>query len=250
MVATPTRGPDIIKGLRDAARFRGFDVDDSEAIGMVSSFCKDAHVETNHGRKGRDGREVLDIVATLTTDDIDADQERVLTQGIDLDTYLLKNRNAFVDHEYDMLSCVGKFRYINRKAHSLECRVSMLNNPDNPLIKAVISLAEAGSCPMSIGFAKREGGAPTKDEEARYPGKAYLVRKCIAMEGSFTCMPANVSCQTGEIIYAEKQAAICREILSKSAVPQRLWGKFGLPTPSAKPCTIVVWKPEAACSNN
>lgn len=218
MVAFSKSGPDIIKALRHAHA----ELAESEPLGVVASFCKDARVERDPARKR------VEIVATLTTDDIDLDKERVLPEGIDFDTYLLKNRNVFVDHDYNLMSCVGKFRAIARKSNGIECRVQMLNSPDNPLIGAVIAMAEAGGIGMSLGFSQKQGGPATAEEQRRYPGKAYLVRKCMAVEGSFTCMPCNVSSQSGAITYADEKAMGRMEVLVKSRVPKALWGRMGM----------------------
>jgi len=231
MVAT-LKGPDIIRKLREAHP----ELDAGARLGVVSSFCKDSRVEANAGRKS------VEIVGTLTTDDIDLDEERVLPDGIDFNGYMMKNRNWFVDHDYSLLSCVGKVRSLTRKGNGWQYRVQMLYNPENPLIQAVVSLAEAGSCPTSIGFCEKDGGAPTKDEERRYPGKAFIVRKCVAVEGSFTAMPCNVSCQSGQVVFtgSEEKAETARGILVKSRIPEAYWARLGLAPVKAKR-RILVW---------
>lgn len=219
MVAIAPTGKDIISKIRAAHP----ELDPASRIGVVSSFCHGTKVASIPERKS------VVISATLSTDDIDLDKERVIPDGIDFDAYIRKNRKAFVDHDYGYLSCVGFFRSIGTKDNKVRVAVQMIYDPENPLIRAVIKLAEQDTSPMSLGFKELEGGTPTSQESKQYPGKAYMVRKSIAIEGSFTCLPCNVSCQSDGVYYVdESKAASAREILAKSRVPMSVWGRLGL----------------------
>ena len=223
------RGLDIIRRMKAAHP----ELDDNANIGVVSSFCKGVTV------KAAEGTSPAEIVGTLTTDDLDLEGERVLPGGVDVNSYLLKNRNVFVDHQYDIQCCVGKIRSMAQRGNGWVVRVAMLNQPENPYVRAVMALAEAGSCPMSIGFELVEGGPPTAEELKKYPGTEFLIRKSRAIEASWTAMPANVACQSDGVTWGdEEKSARSREILTKARIPERVIDSM---VPRSQPRRVVVW---------
>lgn len=204
---------DIIRRLKAAHP----ELADDAKVGLVASFCKGTVL------KAATGTNPPEIVATLTTDDLDLDDEIVMPRGIDFDSYFLKNRNYFADHEYDMTHVVGKVRNVKVMDHAVIVRVAMVNL-DSPYTRAVMALAEADSCPSSIGYKDPVYGHPEGEAETKRYGKsASLIRSCVAIEGSFTAMPCNVRCQSQGIIYPdEEKSEERRGILVKARIPERV----------------------------
>ena len=223
------RGLDIIRRMKAAHP----ELDDNANIGVVSSFCRGVVY------KASTGTNPPEIVATLTTDDVDLDGEVVLPKGIDFESYFMKNRNYFADHEYDMAHVVGKVRNVKVMDHAVIVRVALVNL-DSPYTRAVIALAEADSCPSSIGFKDPVYGSPEGESEMKRYGKsATLIRSCVAIEGSFTAMPCNVRCQSQGIIYPEdEKAEEKRGILTKARIPERVIDSM---VPRSQPRRVVVW---------
>lgn len=230
MVATQS---DILARVRKLCDVRGIPIKPSAKLGVFSSFGDGAEVKSA-------GKDDVLIKVMLTTSDLDMDQERILPDGVDVTTYLMKNRNFFVDHEYDALRCVGKIRDMRRKGNGWAVDVVMMNRDTNPYTQAIIAWAEHGSAPTSIGFEETEAGPPTPTETKDYPNTRWMIRKCVALEGSFTAIPCNVSCQSQAVVYGnfgEEKRAGLREILVKSKAPLDVIRAL---VPEAKPKRRVV----------
>lgn len=179
--------PDIITRLKAHPG-----IADDATVGVVSSLGKGAEIVSKD--------DTLDILATLTTTDVDLDDEVLVAGGGDV-SYLKRNTAIFADHNYDMMNYVGAMRSIyqygdpeNPKGWKMRFHVS-----DMPLGKACAKIVEfAGQIGISIGFKAIDFGPPTAEELELYGGTkkfSSIVRKWEAFEGSTTCLPCNVPCQ-------------------------------------------------------
>jgi hypothetical protein len=200
-------------------------------VGIFATFDSKAALDTANGNN--------DIIAIATTDSIDLDDEVVLPGGADF-SYILGtngkgNRKLFVDHEYEIDSCVGSLRSLTpwpsqAAMRGWQLRARLFDGMPYPAAEAVAKIIAQDGIGISIGFIADEYGAPTPDEAKRYPGATSIVRKWRMLEASFTCMPCNVSCQTLAVSgdakaatdIAAKVDAKTRQIMHLSLPPMEL----------------------------
>lgn len=174
-------------------------------VGVMSAWDTKAEVDAKLG----------DIEITMTTDDVDLDEEVVLPWGGDLSAYLNQNRKVFVDHYYTVENCAGAIRWIKpfpdpAMPKGLRMRMSVLKTQNNPLPGLVLDMARQCGIGASIGFEALDWGKPTPDEAARYPAAKSIVRKWRAIEVSLTCLPCNVTCQGVAVADESKSAKVFR----------------------------------------
>lgn len=202
------------------------------SLGVVSSFGAGATIKSA-------GRGKVMVSVMLTTSDLDMSGERIMPKGMNVDKYLKPNGKWFVDHQYDFMSCVGDIRSIYPQDNGLLANVILINLENNPYSQAVEAMVrEAGKVPASIGFEEEDAGTPTPDELKKWPGTERIIRSAIALEGSFTCIPCNVACQSRAITYGDdSKAADMREILVKARIPGEVIKAM---FPEAKPKRRVV----------
>ena len=179
----------ILSKMKNHERVRGSDV----KFGAVGSYATVEKAETTDG--------ATEIVAVATTDDIDLDDEVVLPSGLDK-SYILRNRQVFMDHNYDMSSVAGMIRSIGafpspQDQRGWRVRIRLNTSEAGLLVEKIAR--EHGQIGLSIGFLPTEIGPPTDDERTRLTrdGKspASVVRAGEWFELSFTALPCNVSAQ-------------------------------------------------------
>lgn len=212
-------------------------------VGVSGVWCKEATLDDSPGN--------MDIEAIATTDAVDCDNEVVLPGGADFASYLAKNKAIFVDHEYGAMTTVGKLRSLTpypdaKRQRGWKARVALLRNTDNPFVKQVRALAEAGMLGMSIGFLALDYGPPTEDEKAMYPRARSIVRRWQCLEISYTTMPCNVECQTLAVYVDESKAAKVAEVVAKSDAPPVVRRALHLPpAPTPRPKLVVQYRRDA-----
>lgn len=165
----------------------------SEDVGIRGCYGSPGMVKSDGGTH--------DILGIATTNDLDSSREVVLPEGADV-TYFVQNRSVFVDHRYDMASCVGKLRVpslrLAKNVHGVpygwEVRIAMSKSANQELVRDCMALAQDG-IGMSIGFRALDWGAPTADEAKRFPGAQTIIRKWQWLELSLTPFPCNVACR-------------------------------------------------------
>lgn len=136
------------------------------------------------------------IEGYATTDAVDLEQEVILPQGIDWQSYFAGNRTMFVDHEYDVLSAVGKCRNLKLTPKGLICQSVLIGGEgENRKRDWVEKLARLYTIGHSVVVQRIESGKPTKEEAARYPGSSLVTRKSKLIEISYTPIPMNGECQ-------------------------------------------------------
>ena len=163
-----------------------------EAIGAIGAV---ASVKAEE----KDG--ATEIVAIATTDDTDLDDEIVRPDGLER-SYINKNRQVFLDHEYSMSSVAGVIRSIGAfpdTTNQTGWRVRIRLN-SSEAGKSVERIArEHGQIGLSIGFFPTDYGPLTEEEREKYArgGRTptSIVRAARWFELSFTALPCNVSCQ-------------------------------------------------------
>ena len=225
-------GHDIIESIR-RRHAKDAGLTDQSRLGVFGTFYKGAKV-LKSAVKGP-----TEIIGMATTDDLDLDQETVLPSGADW-KYFEANGNLFLDHCYSSMQAVARLRSITPVGNGWQVHAAFINNPMNENIRACQTLAEANGLGMSIGFEVQDGGPPTADEVAKYPGTTYVIRRWKGIEVSFTAMPCNVACRTHALVYgddSEPKAARARELLSKNRVPESVWAGVGL---KIKPRRVIV----------
>jgi Caudovirus prohead serine protease len=141
----------------------------------------------------------FEITSWATRNTVDMEGEVVVPEGGDVATYFAKNRNLFVDHEYDIMKAVAKARWLKMTPGGWLVRGALINNPENPYRNQVQALAEAGNIGMSIGFEILDSSAPTNEERKSYAGASNLIRAWKLLEVSYTAMPMNGDCQSDMI---------------------------------------------------
>jgi phage head maturation protease len=129
------------------------------------------------------------IEGYATTDAVDLEKEVILPEGIDWQSYFAGNRTMFVDHEYDVLSAVGKCRSLK-----LTARLYTIGH--------------------SVVVQRIESGKPTKEEAARYPGAVLITRKSKLIEISYTPIPMNGECQAYAV--ADEAAIVTQQPATKA----------------------------------
>jgi phage head maturation protease len=172
----------------------------------------------------------LEIMAIANTSAVDLVQEVVVPSGLDVASYLMANRNLFVDHQYDILSAVATCRSMTLDPAGWMCHGVFNLGMESPYVKACVALARAGTLAMSIGFEALDWGNPTDAEKAIYPGCEGIVRKARILEVSYTAMPMNVTCRqvATNLDAAAETAEKARKALIDAKIPQRVVEDFGV----------------------
>ena len=183
-----------------------------------------------------DGRP-LEVTCYANTAAVDLEQEVVVPSGGDVRSYLTMNGGLFVDHQYDILSAVAKCKRMALDPFGWLCTGQFIETMDTAYARACVALAKAGLLAMSIGFEALDWGAPTKQEQAAYPGVMSIVRAWKALEVSYTAMPMNVTCRlvSTNMDAAAENAEKCRKSLIDAKVPDQVIKNFGI-----KPRRILV----------
>jgi len=146
-----------------------------------------------------DTERVIEIVAT--TNHVDLDNEVVDPAGIDWSYFnAAGQKKVFVDHNYDTDHCVGVARSISPymeggRQTGWKMRIHVFAGKKNHLADDVWTMTQQGLMGASIGFIPSVIGTPDASEKKAYPGADTIVRKCRALELSFTALPCNVKCQ-------------------------------------------------------
>lgn len=197
----------------------------SSTFGVVSSWIKSPVFNDSDGDR--------DIVAIMTTDSVDLDDEVVLPGGADLKTYLSKNGSVFIDHRYTMDMFAGKIRYVKRIPNDanpvgIEFRARILDSPHSKAASLLWDIAKQFGVGASIGFEATNYGPPSEAEKVAYPSAKTIVREWRAIEVSYTMMPCNVTCQGRAVTDASKSSRIVLSIGREKA------GKLGLSLPRLK----------------
>jgi len=146
----------------------------------------------------------FEILCYATRATVDLEGEVVLPEGGDVTSYFAKNRTLFVDHEYDILSAVGKCRSLKMTPDGWLCRSALVKSTDNPKRNAVQALAEAGNIGHSIGMEVLDVSPPGADERKKYPEARGIIRAWRLLEVSYTAIPMNGDCQSEMMEAGEK----------------------------------------------
>ena len=180
--------------------------------------------------KAKDQARPLEVTCYANTAAVDLEREVVMPTGLDVRTYLMMNRNLFVDHRYDVLSAVAVCRAMTLAPDGWVCRGAFHDDMSNPYVKACVVLAMAGTLAMSVGFEALEWGPPTESEAKAYPGVEGVVRKARVLEVSYTAMPMNVTCRqiATALPDAGENAEKCRKALIDAKIPDRVVSDFGV----------------------
>ncbi len=106
--------------------------------------------------------------ATLSTDRLQADGMAVLTNGWELQNFLLRGAPLIVEHGRVGAPPAGYVSNLEVRSDRLVGRVHLLEPGVNPYADAARALVRAGGRPLlSVGFNTKEERPPTKDEMAR-----------------------------------------------------------------------------------
>jgi hypothetical protein len=204
----------IIKRLREHPRVK----DKDDPIGVIGVSCKDVKVDEQNGNN--------DVVAIVTTDDIDLDDEVIDPAGLSFD-YLQANEFFFVDHVYDTKThTAGALRGplgawpSTKDQKGWRARIRMIDNEAGNAVKQLIR--EAGHIGLSIGFYPTDRGPLTEEEQKRYTrnGKTptSIVRSAEVFEVSFTALPCNVSCQGQFVSGGDSEVRALRTLVADGKV--------------------------------
>ena len=164
----------------------------------------------------------LEIVSYANTAAVDLEREVVVPEGGDVISYLTKNANLFVDHQYDALHVVAVCSRMALDPKGWLCTGQFFKGYETEYTRACVALAMAGTLAMSIGFEALDWGDPSKDEQRLYPGVESIVRRWKALEVSYTAMPMNVTCRqvttnlaaSGEVAEKSRKALIDAHVSS------------------------------------
>lgn len=180
--------------------------------------------------KAKDQAGPLEVVCYANTAAVDLEREVVMPTGLDVRTYLMQNKNLFVDHRYDVLSAVAVCRSMSLAPDGWVCRGAFHEDMSNPYVKACVVLAMAGTLAMSVGFEALEWGPPNESEMKAYPGVESVVRKARVLEVSYTAMPMNVTCRQVSVALpaSAETAEKCRKALIDAQIPARVVEDFGV----------------------
>jgi hypothetical protein len=172
----------------------------------------------------------MEVVCYANTAAVDLEAEVVVPSGLDVTSYLDKNRNLFVDHQYDVCSAVATLRLMTLTPQGWIARGVFHDDMANPYVRACVALAKAGTLAMSIGFEALEWGPPSQAEKVAYPGAESIVRKARILEISYTAFPMNVTCrQMGTAVEAAgANAEKARKSLVEARVPAEIMSHFGV----------------------
>lgn len=243
--------PDIITRLKAHPG-----ITDDTTVGVVSSFGKGAEIDIK--------ADTRDIVATLTTSDIDLEDEVLVPSGGNMD-YLLENGKLFADHNYDLNSYAGVLRTIapvysvSDKSNPRGWKIRF-NVPNLPIGNTILAIVEhAGKIGVSVGFKVVDYGPPTPEEIAAHGvgGKKprSIVRLWDAFEGSPTLLPCNVKCQAirdgaAKSIYrvgpgSDELLHTADDLLRKGLIDRESAFRLGMPTTPTRKVFAVSETPEA-----
>ena len=172
----------------------------------------------------------LEVWCYANTAAVDLEREVVLPTGLDVQSYLLKNRNLFVDHNYDICSAVAVCRDMTLNNQGWLCKGAFHDDMANQYVRACVALARAGTLAMSVGVEALEWGTPTPAEREAYPGVESVVRRAKVLEVSYTALPMNVTCrQVGSNIEAANEnAEKARKALVDARISDRVVQDFGI----------------------
>lgn len=192
----------ITKSLRD----RGY-----KAEGKIAVKTLEPSAPTQVGAPAEG--QPFEITSWATRNTIDMEGEVVLPEGGDVASYFAKNRNLFVDHEYDIMKAVAKARWLKMTPGGWLVRGALINNRENPYRNQVQALAESGNIGMSIGFEILDSSAPTGEERKSYAGASNLIRAWKLLEVSYTALPMNGDCQSDMVPAVEEPKSMRRVII-------------------------------------
>lgn len=208
---------------------------ESSKVGVVGSYCK-AAASTVHGR---------DIVSFVNTMDIDSDDEVVVPAGADW-TYVLSNRQVFVDHQYGTNTAVGHVRSLvpfprTGEQHAWEARTGIYDKPGNKIGDDILTMARECGIGASVGFLATDYGPPNAEEVKAFGRRGMgipraVVRKWKALEYSLTAFPCNVSCQ-GEAVLGsetEKRYNLIDAMVVKGIIRRSTANMLGAPIESKR----------------
>lgn len=200
------------------------DVGDDRVFGVVASYGKVVNID-DEGDKN-------DIIAIANTGDIDLDDE-VVVPGGGATTYLDRNNQVFVDHNYGVHDAAGFIRSKKLVDGAWRVRIGLYDNDAGRAVKEIAR--KSGQIGLSIGFFPVEYGPPTDEEREKYAasGKvpASIVRRWDWFELSFTALPCNVSCQ-GSFVAGDdrKMVDTLGELVDSGAVEKRVAVLLGYET--------------------
>ena len=193
-------------------------------VGVITAICKDTKIDDENGNN--------DMLAVITTDDIDLDDEVIVQDALDF-SYLTANSQLFVDHVYDTLTHTAGFlrgplgAWPSTKDHrGWRARVKLYDNAAGEAIKLLVQ--QSGQIGLSIGFYPTDYGPLTDEEKERYTrnGKtpSSIIRSASVFEFSFTALPCNVSCQ-GQLVSSGgdgKQVAVLRDLVESGQIDRNV----------------------------
>lgn len=164
-----------------------------------------------------------DIRIYATTEDVDMEGDVIVAAGVDVGTYMQRNRNLFVDHDYGITAAVAYARTLTLDSRGWIVTAQLTDN-DNEYQRAVVALAKAGTLAMSVGADMTEVDKPTPEEQAKWVGVKRVARRCVMLEASFTAMPMNPHArQIGE--WRDKSVTA----IKSAGLPDRVLDVFRLP---------------------
>lgn len=218
------------KHLIDRIKQKNKDIlTDKSEVGVTSMFVKTTVNEASR-----------ELAGMATTDDMDCDKEVVLPSALDL-SYLVKNKQLFLDHEYDFAHNIGVLRSIAPRPTLNDVKGFFLRfhvyNKENPFCNDILTVArEAGQIGLSIAFEANTRSRPTADEAEQYNQNGIaplsVVRKAKVIEVSVTAMPCNISCQASLVSSSakaiEKAKATLDELVTKGKISLESARAFGL----------------------
>lgn len=138
------------------------------------------------------------VSALLTTQQVDAEKEVIVTDGIDLDSYYPGNVKAvYWNHDYWQMP-VGVCRKLVRLPTGLWQQTHIKAGPFGDDLIECIDIGAVGH--MSIGFSRLDHGMPKPEEAAKWPEAEYVTRRSLALEGSFVSMPGNPHAKIEELV--------------------------------------------------
>lgn len=161
----------------------------------------------------------IDVVATITDDSVDGDNEVVLPQGADLSRYI-KAPRIMLCHAYGKPGDyypipVGKALWTRREGNAIRQGIRFAKDGEGPLIANLFRDGMLNT--FSIGFIAEESSPPTKQEKSARPEwkNVNLVhRKWKLLEVSVVPIPSN-------------ENAIGEWVRKGHALPKFLWTPKG-----------------------
>lgn len=198
---------------------------DGAAVGILGVMPNDSRVESTPRNR--------DIVTLATSDAVDSAREVIVPTGVVAEYYRANGAN-FVDHRYDLASCVAKLRtfHFEKSMRGWVNRSSLLPPGNSALADLCWNLAEQMGIGASIGFEAPEYTEPRDTDPPHYLDAERVIRKCRILEVSFTMFPCNVTCQGMAVPYEydyEKRMGQLDSIVTKSGVSRYVAHSLGLP---------------------